>query len=45
ARRALENAGITTVSRLADVDEDYLLSLHGFGKASLPVVRQITGKG
>ncbi len=36
ARRALENAGITSLKKLARYSEKELLALHGFGKSSLP---------
>lgn len=38
ARRAFENAGITTINQLAEYSEKDLLSLHGFGKSSIPVL-------
>lgn len=41
ARRALENAGITTVKQLAAHTEREILALHGMGKASLPVLRKM----
>lgn len=41
ARRALENAGVTTLSRLAKLNERELLALHGMGPASLPKVEQL----
>lgn len=40
ARRALEREGLTTASRLAQYTERQILSLHGIGPASLPVLRQ-----
>src|SRR5688572_6679500 len=39
ARRALENAGIKTLKDLSMRSEKDLLKLHGFGKASLPQLR------
>lgn len=39
ARRALENAGITSLEVLAAKTEKQLLALHGFGKSSLPVLQ------
>lgn len=39
ARRALENAGITTVKKLATYSEKDLLKLHGIGKTSIPTLR------
>ncbi|MCM5528347.1 DUF1801 domain-containing protein [Parasegetibacter sp. NRK P23] len=41
ARRALENAGITTVKQLAAHTEQEVLALHGMGKASLPLLRKM----
>lgn len=40
ARRALENEGITTLKKLAKYSERDLLKLHGFGPASLPILRK-----
>ncbi len=40
ARRALEQAGISTLEELAQRSEKDLLALHGFGKASLPFLRK-----
>lgn len=39
ARRALENEGILTLEKLATYSEKELLALHGFGKSSLPILR------
>jgi DNA-directed RNA polymerase alpha subunit len=39
ARRALEHAGIHTEKELSTWTEKELLKLHGFGKASLPKLR------
>jgi hypothetical protein len=39
AYRALKNAGLTTVKKLAKVSEKDLLALHGMGPASLPILR------
>ena len=39
ARRALENAGITDLKKLASKTEKELLDLHGFGPGSLPKLR------
>ncbi len=36
ARRAMENAGITSIEKLTLFSERELLQLHGFGKSSLP---------
>ncbi len=40
ARRALENAGIKTLSQLARHSEADVMKLHGMGPASLPRLRQ-----
>lgn len=40
AQRALAGAGIKTLQDLATYSEKELLKLHGFGKASLPPLRQ-----
>lgn len=39
ARRALLGAGLSTLQQLSAVTESEVLALHGFGKASLPVLR------
>lgn len=41
ARRALENAGINTLEKLAACSAKELLQLHGFGKSSLPVLTKV----
>lgn len=41
ARRALENAGIKTLSQLATYTENQLLELHGMGPSSLPKLRKV----
>ena len=41
ACRALQNAGINTLEDLASKTEKELLALHGFGKASLPILREV----
>lgn len=41
ARRALESAGISTEKELSTWTEKELLKLHGFGKASLPKLREV----
>lgn len=41
ARRALENAGITTVKKLSGFTEKEILVLHGMGKSSLPKLIKI----
>ncbi|MFT3681097.1 MAG: RNA polymerase alpha subunit C-terminal domain-containing protein [Ferruginibacter sp.] len=39
ARRALENAGITTLKQLSKKSEAAVLKLHGMGPASIPKLR------
>jgi predicted RecB family nuclease len=39
ARRALENAGITTITELARYSEKDILKLHGMGPGSMPKLR------
>ncbi|KAA5533334.1 hypothetical protein F0919_12370 [Taibaiella lutea] len=39
AQRALANEGIKTLKQLSAYSEASLLKLHGFGKASLPILR------
>ena len=39
ARRALENAGITTLDKLAAHSEKEILSLHGMGPGSIPKLK------
>ena len=41
ARRALENAGVTTLQKLSGFSEKEILALHGIGPASLPVLRKL----
>ncbi|MBK7182317.1 MAG: DUF1801 domain-containing protein [Bacteroidetes bacterium] len=40
ARRALENAGIKTLSQLAKLSEAEVLALHGMGISSLPILQK-----
>lgn len=40
ARRAMENAGITTLQKLAAFSEKEILGLHGLGPSSLPKLRK-----
>lgn len=40
ARRALENAGITSLEQLASYTLKDLLSLHGMGKSSIPKLQK-----
>ena len=44
AQRALANAGISTLEQLSAFSEKELLKLHGMGKASLPMLRELLGK-
>ena len=39
ARRALENNGIKTVETLSQFTEKEVLSFHGIGKSSIPILR------
>lgn len=39
AMRALENAGIDSLEKLASYSEKELLELHGLGKSSIPVLK------
>ncbi len=41
ARRALENAGIKSLKKLSRCTEKDILNLHGFGKSSLPILREL----
>jgi DNA-directed RNA polymerase alpha subunit len=38
ARRALENEGITTLTKLSSFTEKDILKLHGMGKATIPIL-------
>jgi predicted RecB family nuclease len=40
ARRALENASITTLKQLSEYSERDILKLHGIGKTALPVLKR-----
>jgi DNA-directed RNA polymerase alpha subunit len=40
ARRALVNAGITSLLELSKLTEKEFLHLHGVGKSSVPVVKE-----
>lgn len=40
ARRALESKGIKTIEELSLYSEKEILTLHGMGKASLPILRK-----
>jgi DNA-directed RNA polymerase alpha subunit len=39
ARRALVNAGITTIQKLSACSEKEILALHGMGKSSIPKLK------
>ena len=46
ARRALENNGINTLVKLSKLSEAEVLSFHGMGKASIPVLQMaLAAKG
>jgi predicted RecB family nuclease len=40
ARRALENANITTLNQLSKYSEHDILKLHGIGKTAMPVLKR-----
>jgi predicted RecB family nuclease len=40
ARRALENAGITSLEKLSTFTEEEILKLHGMGKATIPTLKR-----
>jgi len=40
ARRALENNNIFTLDKLSTYSEKELLKFHGFGKASIPILKK-----
>ncbi len=40
ARRALESAGITTLTKLSEHTEASILKLHGIGKTAIPKLRE-----
>ena len=44
ARRALQGIGIKSVAQLAKQKQADLLKLHGFGPASLPVIKKLLKK-
>lgn len=44
ARRALQNAGISTAAQLCKWSKKELLQLHGFGPASIPVLEKVLAK-
>ena len=39
ARRALQNEGITTLTKLSEYTEIELLKLHGLGPSSIPILK------
>jgi len=41
ARRALENADITTLEKLSKHSEATILKLHGIGKTTIPKLREV----
>ena len=41
AQRALLNAGIDNLEKLKKTSNQDLLKLHGFGKASLPIIQRL----
>lgn len=41
AQRALYNAGLTTLKKIATKKPEELLALHGFGKSALPIIEEI----
>lgn len=41
ARRALENNGIVTLKQLSKHTEKEVLSFHGIGKSSIPILQKI----
>lgn len=41
AQRALLNAGIDSLEKLKKMSDQDLLKLHGFGKASLPIIQSL----
>ena len=45
ARRALENNGIRTLKQLSKFREENILSLHGIGKSSIPILRKALKAG
>ena len=40
ARRALENAGISTLGQLSELTEKQILELHGMGPSTIPKLRK-----
>ena len=44
ARRALENKGIKTLQQLSEFSEKEILSLHGMGKTSIPILQRALEK-
>ncbi len=44
ARRALENANITTLKQLSTFSEKDILKLHGIGKTAIPLLKRELNK-
>lgn len=44
AQRALENNGITTLKKLSKYSSKELLQLHGLGKSTLPILKDLLAK-
>jgi hypothetical protein len=44
ARRAMENAGITTLDGLSKYKQADILALHGIGKTTIPVLEKALGE-
>lgn len=44
ARRALQNAGISTIVQLSKWSKKELLQLHGFGPSSIPALEKVLAK-
>lgn len=40
ARRALENAGIKTLQQLSTFSEKEIITLHGIGKTTMPILKR-----
>ena len=45
ARRALVDKGVTTLAQLAKFTEAEILSLHGIGKSTLPILNNALSEG
>lgn len=44
ARRALENNNIVSVQQLSELSEKEILSFHGLGKTSIPILKEVLAK-